>query len=95
MFGAVQKRRLWNRYPNSKFIWEVNCKNGKIKNPSASFSDFCTEEEILNTVGSGKNIFKLNQLIWENRKKNNKYDQHKSISIITFYSFTCSYEYGM
>ena len=57
------------RYPNSKFIWEVNCKNGKIKNPSASFSDFCTEEEILSTVGDGKNIYKLNELIWENRLK--------------------------
>ena len=58
------------RYPNSKFIWEVNCKNGKIKNPSPSFSDYCKEEEILNTVGNGKNIFELNQLIWENRLKN-------------------------
>ena len=39
-------------------------------NPSASFSDFCSEEEILNTVGSGKNIYHLDQLIWENRTKN-------------------------
>jgi hypothetical protein len=53
-------------FPNSKLLWEVNCKNGKIKNPSASFSDFCSEEEILNTVGSGKNIYDLDQLIWGN-----------------------------
>ena len=53
-------------FPNSKLLWEVNCKNGKIKNPSASFSDFCSEEEILSTVGDGKNIYDLNQLIWEN-----------------------------
>jgi internalin A len=52
------------RYPNSKFIWEVNCKNGKIKNPSPSFSDYCKEEEILNTVGNGKNVFELNQFIF-------------------------------
>jgi len=57
------------RYPNSKFIWEVNCKNGKIKNPSPSFSNYCSEEEILSTVGDGKNIYELNQLIWENRQK--------------------------
>lgn len=31
-----------------------------------SFSDFCTEEEISSTVGDGKNIYDLNQLIWEN-----------------------------
>ena len=54
------------RYPNSKLLWEVSCKDGKIKNPSASFSDFCSEEEILSTVGDGKNIYNLNQLIWEN-----------------------------
>jgi len=54
------------RYPNSKFLWEVSCKNGKINNPSASFSDFCSEEEVLNTVGSGKNIYDLDQIIWEN-----------------------------
>ena len=53
-------------FPNSKLLWEVSCKNGKIKNPSASFSDFCSEEEILNTVGDGKNIFDLDQLIWDN-----------------------------
>ena len=53
-------------FPNSKLLWEVSCKNGKIKNPSASFYDFCSEEEILNTVGDGKNIFDLDQLIWEN-----------------------------
>ena len=56
-------------YPNSKLLWEVSCKDGKIKNPSASFSDFCSEEEILSTVGYGKNIYKLNELIWENRLK--------------------------
>jgi len=53
-------------FPNSKLLWEVSCKNGKIKNTSASFYDFCSEEEILNTVGDGKNIFDLDQLIWEN-----------------------------
>ena len=53
-------------FPNSKLLWEVNCKNGKIKNPSASFSDYCSEDEILSTVGDGKNIYDLNQLIWEN-----------------------------
>ena len=53
-------------FPNSKLLWEVSCKNGKIKNPSASFSDFCSEEEILNTVGSGKNIYDLDQLILGN-----------------------------
>ena len=57
-------------FPHSKLLWEVNCNNGKIKNPSASFSDYCTEEEILSTVGNGKNIFELDQLIWENRLKN-------------------------
>lgn len=31
----------------------------------------CSEEEILSTVGNGKNIFELDQLIWENRLKNN------------------------
>ena len=29
-----------------------------------------SEEEILNTVGSGKNIYDLDQLIWENRTRN-------------------------
>ena len=53
-------------FPNSKLLWEVSCNNGKIKKPSASFSDFCSEEEVLNTVGSGKNIYDLDQLIWEN-----------------------------
>lgn len=53
-------------FPNSKLLWEVSCNKDKIKNPSASFSDFCTEEEILSTVGDGKNIYDLNQLIWEN-----------------------------
>lgn len=53
-------------FPNSKLLWEVSCSNGKIENPSPNFSDFCTEEEILNTVGDGKNIYDLNQLIWEN-----------------------------
>ena len=57
------------RYPNSKFIWELNCKNGKIKNPSPSFLDYCSEEEILSTVGNGKNIFELDQHIWGNRLK--------------------------
>ena len=56
-------------FPNSKLLWEVSCKDGKIKNPSASFSDFCSEEEIISTVGDGKNIYDLNQLIWENRQK--------------------------
>ena len=54
-------------FPNSKLLWEVSCKNGKIKNPSASFSDFCSVDEILSTVGDGKNIYDLNQFIWENR----------------------------
>ena len=54
-------------FPNSRMLWEVSCKNGKIKNPSGSFSDFCSEEEILNTVGNSKNIYDLNQLVWENR----------------------------
>jgi hypothetical protein len=53
-------------FPNSRLFWEVSCENDKVKNPSASFLDFCSQEEILNTVGSGKNIFELNQLIWEN-----------------------------
>ena len=57
-------------FPNSKLLWEVNCKNGKIKNPSPSFSDYCSEEEILSTIGDGKNIYELDQLIWENRLKN-------------------------
>ena len=56
-------------FPNSRPLWEVSCKNGKIKNPSASFSDFCSEEEILSTVGSGENIYELNELIWGNRQK--------------------------
>ena len=58
------------RFPDSKFLWEVSCKNGKLKNPSASFSDYCTEEEILNTLGDGKNIFELNNFIWENNGLN-------------------------
>jgi len=49
-----------------KYLYDVSRNNGKIKNPSASFSDFCSEEEILNTVGSGKNIYDLDQFIWEN-----------------------------
>jgi hypothetical protein len=42
------------------FSKSQSCKNGKIKNPSASFSDFCSEEDILNTVGNSKNIYDLN-----------------------------------
>ena len=53
-----------------KSLFDVSRNNGKIKNPSASFSDFCSEEEILNTVGSGKNMYDLNQHIWENRTRN-------------------------
>lgn len=51
--------------------WEVSFNKVKIKNPSASFSDYCSEDEILSTVGDGKNIYDLNQLIWENRTENN------------------------
>lgn len=49
-----------------KSLFDVSRNNGKVKNPSASFSDYCSEEEILSTVGDGKNIFDLDQLIWEN-----------------------------
>ena len=46
-------------------LWEVSFNKVKIKNPSASFLDYCSEDEILSKVGDGKNIYDLNQLIWE------------------------------
>ncbi len=46
-----------------KSLFDVSRNNGKIKNPSASFSDFCSEEEILSTVGYGKSMYDLNQYI--------------------------------
>lgn len=35
-----------------------------------NFSEKLFEAEILNTVGSGKNMYDLNQHIWENRTRN-------------------------
>ena len=61
----VQDQKLRNmknpkpRFEKTKWLWEVSCKNGELIDATKSISEYCQVEDILKTVGDGKEIFQI------------------------------------